>query len=277
MTRLSRRSFLGLASGAVLAAVPGYSMVAVRDLKVNRVDVPCPGLPTALDRLRLGVMADFHVGDYVSPDFVARAAELMNSLEPDLILLPGDFVQNQDRQIEDCAKALSQLRAPLGTLACLGNHEYWVDTGRAVETLAKAGIDTLVNQSRTIVHNDTPLAIAGLDSALRGRPNPAQALAEIPRNTPTLIMVHEPDYADTLATLPQTPLLQISGHSHGGQVRLPIIGAPILPPLGQRYPIGLQTTPNSSHQIFTTTGVGDFYPIRLHCPPEVAVVRLRAA
>jgi predicted MPP superfamily phosphohydrolase len=274
---MTRRRFLRLAGCACLAGVGAQyaAVVAPSRIVVNSTVVPVAGLPHSLEGLRVGVMSDFHVGDYVSADFVSTAVEIMNSLHPDMVVLPGDFFQDRPEQAEACADALSDLIANLGVFACPGNHDHHLDLRKTSVPLARAGVDLLVNESRSIAYGAATLRLVGLDSATEGLADHSRALRSVPEDEMAFVLVHEPDYADFLAqTSGHTLPLQISGHSHGGQVRLPLLGAPILPSLAHHNPRGLRRVEGTERQVFTSTGVGVSVPVRLNCPPEVAVQTL---
>lgn len=276
--QMSRRAFLRFASCACVAGVGGQyaALIAPNRIAVNVLDVFIQELPYSLEGLRLGVMSDFHVGDYVPAQLVSTAVETMNALRPDAVMLPGDFFQDQTSQAEACADALSDLIAPLGVFACPGNHDHHLNLKATEIPMGRAGVDMLVNDSRRIVHGGATLHIVGLDSITEGYPNHFRALSAVPKDELALLLVHEPDHADALVQTTQRLMpLQISGHSHGGQVRLPFIGAPILPALAHIYPQGLKRVHGSSRQVFTTTGIGVNLPVRLNCPPEVALLTLR--
>jgi predicted MPP superfamily phosphohydrolase len=176
-------------------------------------------------------------GDFVSPEFVSDAVGIMNSLHPDMVVLPGDFFQDTPAQAEACADALSDLIANLGVFACPGNHDHHLDLRKTSVPLGRAGVDLLVNESRSIAYGAASLRLGGLDSVTEGLADHYRALRSVPEDEMAFVLVHEPDHADFLAQSSGHHLpLQISGHSHGGQVRLPFLGAPILPMLAHRYP-----------------------------------------
>lgn len=279
-SRMSRRTFLRFAGCACVAGVGMQyaSLVAPSRIVTNSTAVVIPGLPRSLEGLRVGVMSDFHVGDYVSPEFVAGAVAIMNSLRPDMVLLPGDFFQDTPEQAEACADALSDLIANLGVFACPGNHDHHLDLRKTSVPLGRAGVDLLVNESRSIAYGAASLRLVGLDSVTEGLADHYRALRSVPEDEMAFVLVHEPDHADFLAQSSGHHLpLQISGHSHGGQVRLPFLGAPILPSLAHHYPRGLRRVEGTHRQIFTSTGVGVSVPVRVNCPPEVALLTLHGA
>jgi len=282
---VSRRRFLswalgaGLAAGAAASATTGYSLALEPAwLQVKHVSVLLPALPPALDGLAIAHLTDLHWGVYTGLREVRAAVEAANALRPDLVVLTGDYVLGSATYAEPCAAELAALRAPLGVYAVPGNHDYWTDIATVSGALAAAGLSLLRNEARRLEVGTSPLWLAGLDDVYEGRDDLDTALAPVPRGEPVLLLVHEPDFAGRAALAPWSILLQLSGHSHGGQVCLPFVGRPILPPLGQVYPAGLQNVPGSALRVYTNCGVGVIDPpVRFNCRPEVALLTLHAA
>ncbi len=275
--RLSRRSFLSISAPRVLAAglslalgAGAYGVLLEPGwLRLERPRVAIRHLPLGLSGFTIGHLTDLHLGPYVGEKLVKRAVDLLMSCRPDLIVLTGDFVCRRSRGIS--TGVLSGLMAPHGVFAVLGNHDYWHGAGPIISSLERDGIRVLVNDSQRIEANGCPLWIAGLDDCWEGRPDLDAALHGIPPDEPRVLLVHEPDYADRIGNYRVD--LQLSGHSHGGQVRLPLVGAPILPVMGRRYPQGLALANRTL--VYTSRGVGMIPPpIRLNCRPEVTVLEL---
>ena len=269
------RSGLGIA-GAGLAALGGYGYVSRIEpawLKVERVRVPLP-TPSGLDGFRIALLSDFHLYPYVQVEHIRRAVDLANGLKPDLALLTGDFVDNDAAAVLDLAPELARLDARLGIYSILGNHDLWTDADLIKSELGRQGLPVLVNQAVTLAAGRERLVVVGLDDAWSGHPDLPLALAQSPTDLPVIVMMHEPDLADTLA-LDGRVSLQLSGHSHGGQVRLPRRGAPVLPYLGTKYDAGLYRVRDM--WLYTTRGVGLVGPpVRLNCRPEVTEITLVA-
>ena len=244
-------------------------------LVVEEMHVRLSRLPQAFDGLIIGFLSDFHVKGPSSPALTARAAEMLMALKPDLIALGGDYITWSADHAESCADALAQLRAPLGVYGILGNHDYWAgDIEKTVAALTRVGIRMLRNESSAIGTVSNPMFLIGLDDVWEKHTDLPRALSGVPRDACKILLVHEPDFADEAAK--EEIALQLSGHSHGGQVRLPLIGAPILPYLATKYPIGLQRA-GPFTQVYTTRGVGLINPaVRFNCPPEVTILRLQA-
>jgi len=282
--RCNRRTFLRGALGAGLMAATGACGVAYTLalepgwLAVERVTVRIPGLPPDLEGLKLAHLSDLHWGLYTGQKEIRAAVETANNLAPDLVLLTGDYVLGNAKYAQPCARELAALSAPLGVFAIPGNHDYWTDIGVVAADLRAAGLELLRNSSRRLTVAGTYLWLAGVDDVWEGHDDLDAALAGVPPGEPVLLLVHEPDFADQAARSPHRILLQCSGHSHGGQVNLPLIGPPVLPWLGQRYPAGLQRVPGSTLQVYTNRGIGvTVPPVRLNCRPEVTLLTLSLA
>jgi len=203
-------------------------------------------------------------------------------LQPDLVVVTGDFVtapfsEGRSRQIraakaiEPCAQLVAQMWAPLGIHACMGNHDVGTDEAHITDVLQSHGISVLRNRSVPLERDGARLWLAGLDDVLENKYDLKLALKGIPQAEPVVLLVHEPDYAVYVKNVD----LQLSGHSHGGQIRFPLVGAPVLPVMGREYPRGLRRL--GPLTLYTNVGIGTIWiPMRLNCPPEVTLITLRA-
>ena len=284
MIRTTRRRFVaGALSGGLgasgLIGWLGHEAHAVAPHRpiLERVALPLPAGHEALAGLRIGFVADTHVGPSFAAADAARAVSLLAAETPDLVLLGGDYVSASPRYAIPAAEVLGTLAraAPLGAIAVLGNHDCG-EAGRAervTAALAATGIRVLRNAAAAVDTDHARLWIAGVDEAIMARADPASTFADIPPGSATLALWHEPDYAARTAAL--GAFAQLSGHSHGGQVRLPGVGPLFLPRGGARYVQGLNHA--DGMPIYTARGVGVFSPpLRLNCPPEVTLVTLTA-
>jgi hypothetical protein len=244
--------------------------------RVVRVSVSPAGLPPALDGYTICQLSDLHRGLLVAESFLHRAVELANSLQPDLTVVTGDFVSDRAHFAMSCGAALSRLRARDGIFGVLGNHDYWNDDPEAVSaTVQRSGIQLLTNRSVSLRHRGVSWSLCGVDDWWAGRPDLDAALSDVPGNAFKVLLCHEPDPADE-AALRGIPL-QLSGHTHGGQVLLPGRRPLVTPDFGHKYPVGLRRVAGSLTQVYTNTGLGVIFPpIRINCPPEVTLITLRA-
>ena len=290
MPLLTRRKFLQ--ASAAVAVTGGLAVSADAAIfepnrpQLVRIDVPLARLSAAWDGFTIAQLSDFHYDQHFSVVPIRRAIEIVNGLHPHLVVLTGDFVtvpygaeylhnaKQGASAAEPCAQLLGQLRAPFGRVAILGNHDVGSDPARVVEALHAQGIPVLRNWAMPLEQAGARLWLCGLDDVIEGKPDLQVTLKPIPRNEPVVLLLHEPDAADHVARYPVD--LQLSGHSHGGQVRLPLLGAPFLPSMARKYPWGLHCIGGLT--LYTNIGLGTIrVPVRLNCPPEITLLTLRAA
>lgn len=287
-TPVGRRGFLRwiLGSGAVgaISLLSGgvyITKIEPRWIEIVRVNVPIQGLPTPLQGFTIAQLSDFHVGPYIKAKDVYRAVETTNKLAPDLVVLTGDYVSESAQHSVACARELAALKAEHGVYAILGNHDFWTDAAVVAANLRQAGLDVLRNEHRRLrVGGAAPSAgsghslwLVGIEDVWSGKPDLEAALDGVPQKAPTVLLAHEPDFADQ--AIGQGITLQLSGHSHGGQVRLPFVGAPILPYLARKYPYGLRRV--GEMWLYMNRGVGLIAPpVRFLCRPEITLLRLQA-
>ena len=285
---LTRRKFLysGAIAGASLAALGADGFVQSKHIQVKKIEIPLARLPEAFDGFTIAQLSDFHYEGHFSVVPIRRSVQIVNSLNPDLIVLTGDFItvpildthsakaQRAARCAAPCAEILHALKAPMGTFAILGNHDANADSARVIGALRENGIPALMNRSVPLERGAARIWLTGVDDALDGSPDLGAALEKLPSGETVVLLAHEPDFADEAALSPVD--LQLSGHSHGGQIWIPGIGAPWLPPLARNYPRGLYNVGKLT--LYTNIGIGTIRaPIRINCPPEVTLITLRAA
>lgn len=275
--RITRRRFLkwmvGSAATASFSALGGTgyaTLVEPNWLALERVDAPLAGLPAALDGFTIAQLSDLHRGPDVTREDIARAVRLALQQQADLILLTGDYVSVSAAYASSCAQALAPLAAGGDALACLGNHDHWTDAGAVAGALTDAGILVLRNSARKVADG---LWVAAVDDVWEQHADLEKALENVPDGATIVLLAHEPDYADIVAADGRVSL-QLSGHSHGGQVRLPIIGVPVLPYLAHKYPAGRYQVGGMC--LYVNRGVGLISPaVRFNCRPEVTLLTLR--
>ena len=284
--RFLKQAFYGAVGLGAVATMDGF-LVEPHIPVAEHINIRLRNLPEAFHGFRIALMGDMHFGPYAGKAQVERAVRLALSLKPDLHILTGDFVSHPffkpngiegARHAEPCAEVLQQLTGTLaGTLpgtrvvSVLGNHDHLNGPDFIADALDSRGLRVLRNESVPLERDGQRLWIVGVDDVYLHANDLDQALQKVPPRESKIVVVHEPDFADRTAKHPVD--LQLSGHSHGGQVRIPGYGAPVLPHLGRKYPIGLNRVRDL--QVYTNRGIGVVTPpVRLNCPPEVTLITL---
>ncbi|MEZ4862072.1 MAG: metallophosphoesterase [Caldilineaceae bacterium] len=239
---------------------------------VERVEVLVPSLHPALDGLRIVQLSDLHYLPFTKLGAIQAAVEKANCLQPDLIVLTGDYISHEADTIFGLRTTLSKLNARLGVFAILGNHDARAGARIISQGIAEAGIPLLRNTNVTLSMGHGSFNLAGIDDCLWGQPDLAATLDGLNDAHPTILLAHEPDKIDEFSETGRIQL-QLSGHTHGGQVRLPFWGTPVLPKLGEKYVQGLHCVNNT--WLYINRGIGMvFLPIRFNAPPEVTELTL---
>ena len=288
---VSRRDFFRrtckLAAGATLGSGMGYSLfVEPRQVGVTRRVFPIQNLPASLEGLRLVQLSDIHHGPWLTLDFVRQIVSRTNALDADLVLLTGDYVYDSPRYIEPVIAALAEVRSKIGMLGVLGNHD-WYEGGRLTQSeFGRRGIP-LIDNARLILTPDRKLTrgaeaglcFAGVGDFWEDEPDYDAALANLPASMPRVLLSHNPDAAEDPRFLRSRHRvdLMLSGHTHGGQVRLPLVGAPVIPSkYGQKYAAGLVQGPRCP--VYISRGLGlSGLPVRFAVPPEIVLFELACA
>jgi predicted MPP superfamily phosphohydrolase len=261
---VTRRRFFQIAAGVAVTGVVALGEDTIL-LEPNRpivrsIEVTFARLPAAFDGFTIAQLSDFHYDEYFSATPIRAAVEIVKNLHPDLVVLTGDFVtvplyrqfharKRAANAAEPCSPGLSRFSI-------------------------RMALPVLRNRSIPIEQGGSRIWLCGLDSIWEWNPDIDHALREVPGEEPVVLLVPEPDFADEAAYYPVD--FQLSGHSHGGQIWLPGIGAPWLPTLAKRYPRGLYRI--GPLTLYTNVGLGTIrLPIRLNCPPEVTLFTLHSA
>lgn len=249
-------------------------------LEETRAEVAPRGWPKELDGLTVALISDIHAGSpYNGETRLKILVDRVNAAKPDAIVLLGDYVIDTVlggtfMPPEKLGVILKDLKAPLGVYAVLGNHDWWLDGPRVRDALAAQGIKVLENETVRLTKNGRAFRVLGLADHIERSPNPVGPLSGVPPDESVIALIHEPDF---FPEIPERIALTLAGHTHGGQVRLPLIGSPVVPSaFGQRYARGL--IKEGTRQLFVTSGVGtSIIPVRFGVRPEYAVLTLRAA
>ncbi len=279
--RITRRNFL-VGAGAAAAGLAFYSgEIGRHEIDIVNRTFYLANLPSAFHGYRIAQLSDIHLDEFTEPFFLERIVKKVNDLTPDLVLLTGDFITHGaftfiagSHAINRCAEILTALTAP-HRYAILGNHDVAFNAPLVTDALSSKGTPVLINQYVPIERNGGRLWLSGVDDPGTSRPDLDLAVPAKP-DGPVLLMAHEPDYADEVTVHPRGHLidLMLSGHSHGGQIRLPFLGPLILPPMGKIYPEGFYQL--NRMQLYVNRGIGTVgMPFRLNCPPEITLLTLQ--
>lgn len=276
--RYSRRSILRQLT--VLAAAASTSPALARERKpklvIERVEIQVPGLPPEMDGFRLAQLSDLHLEPFTTEEDILQSVRMCNSLKADMVALTGDFVTYKAGPAPKVAELLGQLEAPYGVYASLGNHDFQSGAPEVIRALTERGIPVLRNETRRIRTDKGTLVLGGFDSRYVNQPDVRKTLQDWKQNQPLVLMMHEPDAADVIAEA-GVKALQISGHTHGGQLvfrgkepmglRRAKYGKKYL---AGRYEVG-------GLQMYVNRGIGCVgVPLRIGCPPEVTELTLRS-
>ena len=277
---MNRREFLkvgGLAVGAGLITATSYWAIndESQDPVVDRIPLAIKNLHPNLEGFTIVQITDVHLYPMTQPDLIEKSVIMANGLNPDLVVLTGDYVWQELDAIDELAPILAGLNAKYGVFSTLGNHDYWLDADVITAAMESAGLPVLINQGLSIQHGKGTIYIAGLDDGWSGKPDLNKTLDRADPTEPVILLCHEPDLADRYS-LDGRVNVQLSGHTHGGQIRIPGIGALILPYLGRKYDLGLYRV--NDMLLYTNRGLGVISePVRLNCPPEISQFILNRA
>ncbi|MGM0902531.1 MAG: metallophosphoesterase [Bacillota bacterium] len=282
---LTRRSFIKRMFGGVLVlggiSTGGYYYaheIEPHMLDITLHDFPSPLLPQEFNGFKIVQFSDTHLGFQYNLEQFQKLIKKINGLEPDMIVFTGDLMDNPNefKETQQIIQALTKLRAPFGKYAVYGNHDhggYGSDIYRRI--IQEAGITLLVNEARTVtLLNGSSIHIAGVDDSMLGHPNIESALSGLPENSYTILLSHAPDFASVASNY--NIQLQLSGHSHGGQIQIPFWGPVVTPPHGEKYPEGFyQLGDNQGLTLYVNRGLGTTrLPFRFLSKPELTLFTL---
>jgi predicted MPP superfamily phosphohydrolase len=275
---LTRRNFFGTV-GSGLGALAYMRFGEAEWLEVNQPSVKLRARSTELPpKIRLLHLSDFHASPLVGLDFIQEAVELGASLKPDLICLTGDFITRKYERFADYADILKKLSTAAPTFACMGNHDggRWIerwgyrDWSLVGDMLKQSDVTLLHNQGQRVELNGKKLQLVGVGDLWALELNVKKAFEAADKNLPTILLSHNPDSKLELGAAPWD--LMLSGHTHGGQLKLPILGTPFAPVVDKRYVAGLK--PWRDRWIHVTKGVGNLHGLRFNCRPEISLLHV---
>lgn len=270
------RGFAMLVFGAAVLAAWGF-VIEPGLLRTTKVEVASDRLPAKMQPLRIAVISDLHVGSpWNGLERIDTVIRRINAFNPDIVLLLGDYVVHgvmfgQFVPPETTARHLRGLKARHGVYAVLGNHDWWFDGERIRGVFEAAGIQVLENEAVEVQRPDGRVWLAGIADDTTRNPNPVLALKVVPRNEPVIVFAHDPAI---FPYVPHRAAITLAGHTHGGQVYLPWVGAPITPGRApRRHAYGLIREDGKT--MFVTAGLGtSIIPVRFNMPPEIALITL---
>jgi predicted MPP superfamily phosphohydrolase len=265
-----------LGAGLIGAALIYANRIEPRWLRVRYVPVRLPHLHPAFHDYRIVHITDLHLGGSggLTDARLCDTVALINALRPDMVALTGDYVEAKGKAASRLIGPLAALRAPDGVTAVLGNHDYRRAPDTVRDALAQAGVRVLSNSVHTLRRGAGSLHIAGVDDVVEGHDCLDAVLDALPPDGAAVLLAHEPDFADISAPTGRFDL-QLSGHSHAGQIRLPLLGALVLPPFSRQYPAGRYQVGDMVQ--YTNAGLGTTAPhLRFNARPEVTVLILES-
>jgi predicted MPP superfamily phosphohydrolase len=240
-------------------------------LSLERVNIELKRLPKKLDGFRVIHLSDIHHSPFTGIEHIERVVKVANRLHPDLIVLTGDYVSHHTEYVAPVAELLGRLNAPYGVHACLGNHDHWTDADLVIRHFRDEGINLLVNEGFRLEAEGGAFWLAGVDDHMVGKTDvPAALLGSFPDEM-KMLLAHNPIIFREAARYGVD--LTLSGHTHGGQIRVRDTEKNIIP---RRRKAGLHR--NRGSQLYITRGIGTVVvPVRYQCPPEISLLELKAA
>lgn len=265
---------MGLAAAGLVLGTTAVNLAVERHrVQITRPRVRIRGLPQSFEGLRICHITDVHHGPFLALEHVHDAVSLALEQNADLVVLTGDLSHKREWSVAPVWDAMAPLDAPLGVYGVMGNHDWWHGIRASRQGAQHAGIEMIDNRAVSLQRNGERIWLAGVGDMWADRPDLEGALGDVPRDEPVILLTHNPDFADEMHD-PRVGLM-LAGHSHGGQISLPVIGPPTVP-CRREYTAGLVRTDVS--QIYISRGIGmAAVPLRFNCRPELPVFELTRA
>ena len=286
--KVSRRDFLKIAGStsalSLLAGLGGWKYITQYEpshLELVELSLALPRLDSVFDGLRIAIIGDIHMGGWMTRERLSPAIDMVLENSVDMILIPGDFMAGEgwntkhENDLNDLIAGLRRLSEKTPTFAVMGNHDHWTNAAAVKKALQNINIIALSNTHYTIKRGSKQFHICGVDDVMENKDDLDALLYSLPAEGTAILIAHEPDFADISAATGRFDL-QVSGHTHGGQVVIPGQSRPpILPPLGEKYYSGLYKIREMWQ--YTNRGVGmGRVDMRFNCPPEITLITLKA-
>jgi uncharacterized protein len=267
-----RRSVVGFT--ATIAELAQGSFVETHAVEISRVSIEIRNLPDAFVGMRIAQLSDVHHSSFMSAERIAAIVEDTNAIGADVVVLTGDYVSYSPYYIAGAAEALGRLTAPLGVYAVLGNHDFWNEADEVARALEREGIELLRNANTLLSVRGEGVVLAGIDDLGVGAADLDRALRGADPKRVRLLLSHNPGIIRRAAL--RAVDFVMAGHTHGGQVHLPVMGAPSMYKHPKEFVSGLASLGGT--QIYVNRGLGTvIVPVRVGSPPEVTVVTLARA
>ena len=260
--------FRALASN--LSVTARHALEEANTLTVEKVPIQLKRLPKNLENFRIVHLSDIHHSPFTNLEHISRAVRIANELKPDMFVLTGDFVSHETEYIEPMAKVLGELKSEFGSFACLGNHDHWTDADAVTDSLRRENIKVLINEGFRFKARNSSFWLCGVDDYMVGKTDLRAALRGSFPDEMKLLLAHNPKilYRAARASID----LMLSGHTHGGQVKIRTDEKRILP--RRKFASGLYRRKET--QIYITRGIGTVVlPVRFGCPPEISLIELK--
>lgn len=269
--RIGWLAALGGAAGALYYA----ARIEPRRFDIVEIDLPLDGLDPVFDGWKVVQISDIHMNGGMTRERLGEIVAIINGHAPDVIVITGDFATRRRGFVpQDLLVPLRELRAKEAIIATLGNHDYKLHRAAVRYVIRESGLTLLNNAVYTIRRGEACLHFAGVESVLRRRARLDLTLPALAQEGAAILLAHEPDFAE-IAAATKRFALQLSGHSHGGQIRVPILTRFALPAYSQRYTMGAYRV--GKMMLYVNRGVGTVgVPLRFNCPPEITVFTLHA-
>jgi len=253
----------------------GDTSFRAKEFQIVPISLAIRGLDPVFEGYRLVHISDIHLGQWITAERLEGVVDLVNQQDPDLVAITGDFVSYVlDDHIEELASSLARLSPKDATVAVLGNHDHWVGADDIRLLIKSSNVMELGNSVFTVTRGQAMLHIAGLDDIMVNRHRLDLVLGKLPPSGPAILLVHEPDFAEVSARTGRFSL-QLSGHSHGGQIVIPKLGTPVRSKHFWKYPLGRYQVGDMVQ--YTNRGLGtNLFWSRINCPPEITVFTLRS-
>ena len=255
-----------------LSQVARYALNEANTLSVEEIEIRLKRLPKNLEGFRLVHLSDIHHSPFTDIEHISRTVQIANSLKPDMFVLTGDYVSHESEYIAPMAKVLGKLESEFGTFACLGNHDHWTDAEMVTNSMREANINVLINEGFRFTAKDASFWLAGVDDYMVGKTDLRAALRGSFPDEMTMLLAHNPIIVRRAARVGVD--LMLSGHTHGGQIKLRDDEKRILP--RRKLKNGLYRRKDT--QIYITRGIGTVVlPVRYGCPPEISLIELQCS